>query len=288
MTLRFLVIEGNDAAGRIRQQEKLGRTASTGYCAVLSQFAPGCETRIVMPADADAVLPDRSEIRTGFDAAVITGSALHVWQDQPEVQRQIDFARTIFASGVPFFGSCWGLQVATVAAGGVVGKNPRGREMGVARQITLTDAGRAHSMMSDRPPAFDAPCTHLDTVTIPAPETKILAYNAISDVQAAEIPYRDGIFWGVQYHPEFTLSHAARILLANLSIHIEEGKFADEAQGTAFCRDLISLCADPTLTHVSWRYGIGADLLQPERRVTEIRNFISHRVRPYAARRRAA
>lgn len=288
MTLRFLVIEGNDAAGRARQQEKLGRTASAGYSDLLGRLAPGSETRIAMPADADAALPDKNEIRSRFDAAVITGSALHVWQDLPEVRRQIELARAVFESGVPFFGSCWGLQVATVAAGGVVEKNPRGREMFVARQITLSEAGRTHPLLAGRGPAFDAPCTHLDTVTQPAPGTTVLASNAISDVQAAEIRFRDGLFWGVQYHPEFTLSHAARILLANLPIHVEEGKFADEAQGRAFCDDLIKLCADPALTHISWRYGIGADMLQPERRVTEIRNFIAHRVRPYAAQRAAA
>lgn len=288
MTLRFLVIEGNDAAGRIRQQEKLGRTASAGYSAVLRHLAPDCETEIVTPADQDAALPDAREIRARFDGAVITGSALHVWQNQPEVQRQIALARAIFESGVPFFGSCWGLQVATAAAGGVVEMNPRGREMAVARQITLTEAGLKHPMLAGRPAAFDAPCTHLDTVTRPAPGTTVLASNAISDVQAAEIPFRGGVFWGVQYHPEFTLSHAARILLANLPIHVEEGKFADEAQGHAFCAELMALCADPTLTHIAWRYGISADMIQPARRTTEIRNFIEARVRPFAAQRAAA
>ena len=42
------------------------------------------------------------------------------------------------------FGSCWGLQVITAAAGGSVRKNPKGREIGFGRGIRLTEAGRKH------------------------------------------------------------------------------------------------------------------------------------------------
>lgn len=288
MALRFLVVDGNDAAGRARQHEKLGRTAGVGYSGVMHHLAPGCETVIATPADDDADLPDRAELQSRFDGVVLTGSALHVWEGQPAVTRQIDFARTVFESGIPFFGSCWGLQVATAAAGGVVEKNPRGREVGVARHILVNEAGRKHPLLASRPPVFDAPCVHLDAVTHAAPGTIILADNAMANVQAAEIHYNGGVFWGVQYHPEFTLSHLARILMANLSIHVEEGKFADEAQGVAFCEDMTRLCTNPDLLHVSWRYGIGPELLHRDRRLTEIRNFIEYRVRPHVAMRAAA
>jgi GMP synthase (glutamine-hydrolysing) len=45
-------------------------------------------------------------------------------------------------TGVPVWGSCWGLQIATVALGGSVRRNPRGRELAIARAITVTEAGR--------------------------------------------------------------------------------------------------------------------------------------------------
>jgi len=197
-------------------------------------------------------------------------------------------ARRVYESGVPFFGSCWGLQVASVAAGGVVEKNPMGREAGVARAITVTEAGRNHPLLAGRPSVFDAPCIHLDAVTNPAPGTVILAANALSRVQAAEIHHEGGIFWGVQYHPEFTLAYLSRILLASAQIHVDEGKFASIEQAEAFCRDLSDLCHDPKLSHIAWRYGIGPELLDRRHRLTEIHNFIEFRVRPHAALRRAA
>lgn len=287
MALNILVMEGNDAEGRLRQKTRLGRMASEGYSGCIRFLAPDAETHICMPADADADLPDVNGLRR-FDGVVITGSALHVWEEKPEALRQVAFARKVYESGVPFFGSCWGLQVATAAAGGTVEKNPLGREAGVARAVTIQDAGRGHPLLDGRPPVFDAPCIHLDAVTKPAPGTTILASNTMAPVQAAEIHHRNGVFWGVQYHPEFTLSYLARLLMLNIPIHIEEGRFRDEAQAQQYCQDMADLCHNPQLTHVAWRYGIGPELLDRRRRLTEIRNFIEYRVRPYAAQRLAA
>ena len=107
-------------------------------------------------------------------------------------------------------------------------------------------------------------------------------------VQAAEIHCAGGVFWGVQYHPEFSISLVSRLLRANAQLHVEEGRFADEAQLAGYCDDLDALCANPVPSHATWRYGIGPEILNRERRVTEIRNFIAQRVRPYVALRRAA
>jgi GMP synthase (glutamine-hydrolysing) len=288
MTLRFLVIEGNNAEGRERQRMRLGRMASEGYSGCLRYLAPGSVTDICMPADEGANLPGERDLRENYHGVVITGSALHVWEQHPDAMRQVEFARTVFRSGVPFFGSCWGLQVATVAAGGKVEKNPLGREAGIARAITVNATGSRHPLLAGRPPVFDAPCVHLDAVTEAAPGTTILASNAMAPVQAAEIHYEGGSFWGVQYHPEFTLTHLANILSLNLAMHVEEGRFASEDQGAAWCEDMRAICRDPSLSHVAWRYGIGPELLERQKRLTEIGNFIEHRCRPFAEQRAAA
>jgi GMP synthase (glutamine-hydrolysing) len=68
-----------------------------------------------------------------FDGVMFPGSPLHICDPMPCVTRQIDFARAAFAAGVPVWGSCWGLQLATVALGGSVRRNPRGRELPIAR-----------------------------------------------------------------------------------------------------------------------------------------------------------
>ena len=44
----------------------------------------------------------------------------------PHIDPQIELAKAVLAAKTPLFGSCWGLQVITVAAGGSVRKNPKG------------------------------------------------------------------------------------------------------------------------------------------------------------------
>src|SRR5271163_607540 len=84
-----------------------------------------------------------------FDGVMFPGSPLHIYDRTSSVTRQIDFTRAAFAAGVPVWGSCWGLQLATVALGGSVRRNPRGRELPIARAITVTEA--AGPTRSSRP-----------------------------------------------------------------------------------------------------------------------------------------
>ena len=93
---------------------------------------------ICTPADGDGTAPQPLD---SYDGVAITGSSLNIYQRDIASLRQIDFVREVFARGIPMFGSCWGLQLATVAAGGEVGLNPAGREVAFARKIALTPAG---------------------------------------------------------------------------------------------------------------------------------------------------
>ena len=115
---------------------------------------------------------------------MLPGSPLHIYDRTSSVTRQIDFTRATFAAGVPVWGSCWGLQLATVALGGSVRRNPRGRELPIARAITVTEAGRAHPLLASRPTVFDALCSHLDEIEILPPNSEVLAANELSAIQA--------------------------------------------------------------------------------------------------------
>ena len=163
MPLHLLVIEGNVRAARENYRAAFGKTASESYAAVLGEIAPDAMVDICCPADGDASLPDAAGLEA-YDGVAITGSALNLYNGGSEVLRQIDLARAVFASHAPFFGSCWGLQVASAAAGGEVIRNPKGREIGFARNIFPTEAGRAHTLLRGRGGAYDAPCSHLDIV----------------------------------------------------------------------------------------------------------------------------
>jgi GMP synthase (glutamine-hydrolysing) len=194
-------------------------------------------------------------------------------------------ARQVLASGTPVFGSCWGLQVLTVAAGGSVRKNPKGREIGFGRGIRLTEPGRRHPMYVGKPEVFNAPTVHLDEVDTVAPGTTVLATNAMSDVQSAEIHCNGSVAWGVQYHPEYPLREVAAIVRRIGPRLIGEGFFLDEPEIETFARDLDALDRDPTDKRLSWRHGISKNVLDKKLRTGEIANWIEYQVLPARTRR---
>jgi GMP synthase (glutamine-hydrolysing) len=108
---------------------------------------------IVLAADAGAGISPGVGLGD-YDGVTMTGSALNIYNGGAPVTRQIELAKTVFAAGVPFFGSCWGLQVAVTAAGGEVRANPRGREFGFARRILLNESGAAHPLFAGKPATF--------------------------------------------------------------------------------------------------------------------------------------
>ena len=205
--------------------------------------------------------------------------------DQPSVREQIAFARAIWDAGIPAFGSCWGLQVMTAALGGTVRFNPDGREIGIARRIAATEAGRAHAMYRGKPPVFDALCTHEDEVeTLPSGGT-VLASNAMSHVQAAVIEDGPRRFWGVQYHPEFSFATIAAIMAARPEMMLGEGFARSTEDSHAIVEKFRALDADPGRRDLAWRLGLGPDVLDPVQRTAEFGNWLQADVLPFAARR---
>ncbi|KRE16992.1 glutamine amidotransferase [Bosea sp. Root381] len=282
--LRLLFVDGNTREQRENHAAAYGMQMGEAYAAEIAAIAPGIVSDICLPADAGANLPDGAGLQS-YDGIVLTGSALHIYEIEPAVTRQVELMRAIYASGTPCFGSCWGIQVGTVAAGGTVTRNPNGREVGFARRIVQTEAGRIHPLLAGRPIAFDAPAIHLDSVAQPPEGTTILASNAYSQVQAAEIRHDGGTFWGVQYHPEFSLRQMASILRRMVPTLIAEGFRKDEPSTRSWLAELDALDAEPQRHDLAWAHGLDAEVLDAQRRVTELRNFVTHRVEPQASAR---
>ncbi len=281
---RILVVEGNTAEARKWHADAGGRVASDSYTDVLRKLCPGARIDVCFPADSGANLPDRGGIE-GYDGVAITGSALHIYDLGPSIMRQVELARAVFETETPFFGSCWGLQVATVAAGGTVRKNPKGRELGFARGIMLTEAGEEHDLFWDKPPVFDAITVHLDEIEETARGTTILATNAVSAVQAAEIKTRRCTFWGVQYHPEYSFGDIAVITRRVKPMAIEQGLFKGDVDHAGYVRELEALEINPKDSALTWRHGISAAVYDFGARTQELKNWIERHVAPMRSKR---
>jgi GMP synthase (glutamine-hydrolysing) len=271
--LRILIADGTPAAMQA-ERETFGVPSNASlFEAALRSQQPHIQCSSINVADGQD-LPDGLSLED-FDGLMFSGSPLHIYDRTPEVTRQIDFARAVLTAGLPVWASCWGLQLATVALGGTVRRNPRGRELGVARAITATPPGRSHPLLATRPPVFDALCSHIDELEQLPPGAVVLAQNELCSIQAltAELP-SGSLLFGTQYHPEFTLAVAAALIAMRAASLVAEGFGRDCAELVAMAGDFRALHAEPERRDLAWRYGIGSEILDPARRTAEIGNWL--------------
>jgi GMP synthase (glutamine-hydrolysing) len=166
------------------------------------------------------------------------------------------------------------LQVANVAAGGTVRPGRRGREAGFARRITSTEAGRTHPLLAGRPAAFDAPAFHSDEVETLAEGGTLLAFNAVTEVQAVEIRYGAGVFWGVQYHPELDLYEVAGALRRQSDELVGEAYVSSSEELERYASTIEALHQAPDRRDLAWLLGVDEQVTKLDCRLTELRNFV--------------
>jgi GMP synthase (glutamine-hydrolysing) len=275
MSARLLVIDGNVAEIRARQVAALGYDSGTGYARILRQLERSLQVDIVCAADGASLA--KGTALKDYDGVTMTGSALNIYNGGAAVTHQIDLVKAVFASGVPFFGSCWGLQVAVTAAGGEVRANPRGREFGFARRICLSDAGRAHPLFAGKPCAFEAPTVHRDSIASLPPGAETLAVNDFG-IQAASFNAGRSSVWGVQYHPEYDYRDIAAAAERYGETLVKEGMFRDAPALAAFAADLRTLQSAPMDAPLLWKHGLGSAMSDEAERLLEIRNWLNVQV----------
>ncbi|WP_343080816.1 type 1 glutamine amidotransferase [Ostreiculturibacter nitratireducens] len=226
------------------------------YAAALLAIDPGLSIRIVAPY-AGALLEDAF---AESDGIIFTGSSVEWNTAAPEAEAIRGAMRMAFATGRPIYGSCNGLQLAAVVLGGTVGASLNGREDGIAREIIVTEAGRAHPMLRGRAEVYSALCVHRDEVQGLPEGAILLSGNAHSPVQAMAYERDLVTFWGSQYHPEYEPDYLARVLESR-GIDLED------------CQ-AIRVCAEDAVA--AQRAGTRTEEMKPEVRRTELRNWLDH------------
>ena len=272
---RLLMMEGNTLEKQAEATLLGVRNATEVYRQAIHAHFPDLELEVLHAADKGQSLPKGRSV-DDYDGMVISGSGLHAYDDIFEVTNQIEWLKSFAQTGKPILGSCWGLQIAVIAAGGKVDLSPNGREIGIARKIGLTNAGRAHPFLTGKPALFDAPCIHYDEVTVLPEGSTLLASNAHSHVQAATIPVGKSEVWAVQYHPEFDLTQLSMLLTLYKQNMLDQGFVNSGEELTGYQLKLDALAANPKDKAAAWQLGIDSDVIDDEIRRTEIINWVNH------------
>jgi len=161
----------------------------------------------------------------GIDLVLLGGSgAYSAATGGPWFATAMDSLRTVHASGVPAFASCWGFQGMAVAMGGRVVQDRSRAEVGTHRVFLTAEAGD-DPVFGSLPPSFPAQMGHEDLVEELPPHTTLLASSDAVVNQAYR--FEDAPIYCTQFHPE--LDSAG--LLARLSTY---PRYAAEVVGAPF------------------------------------------------------
>ncbi len=277
----FLIIDGYPKAARI-DFEKAGMSLAYDlYANMLLKYLPEATYDILLPSDDETVMPSMADLEK-YAGILWTGCSLCVLDTHiPAVQSQIDLAKQAYEIGIPSYGSCWGLQISVVAAGGEVAPNPKGREMGIAHKIRLLGNAENHPMFQGKPQVFEAFISHDDMVTKIPQGAELLAGNDFTSVQALSVTHQKGTFWSVQYHPEYDLNEMACLILAREEKLTKAGFFTKHEDMVQLVEKMKQLSLAPHRKDLRWQLSIDDDVLSDEIRQCEFKNWIDKLVLPH-------
>ena len=117
----------------------------------------------------------------------------------PWFDTAMESLRTVHASGVPAFASCWGFQGMAVAMGGEVIRDLGRAEVGTHR-LTITDAGGADPLFGYLAPSCNVQMGHEDLVETLPKNAALLASSA--KVENHAYRFDDAPVYCTQFHPE--------------------------------------------------------------------------------------
>ena len=209
--LNILICEGNTPEeGRIFQDVGIP-THTESLKESLAYYNKNLKIDVLNPClelDLKEIVP---KLKT-YDGLIWGGSSLNIYNDTPEIRRQISFMKKCFESTKKILAICWGMQVAVTAAGGEVKKGANGSHIGIANDIEITNEGLNNPLYKDKSNKFNTPAFNFDEVVTLPIDSIHLASNKINKIQA--LNFKSGIseIWGLQYHPEITYKKMVDII----------------------------------------------------------------------------
>ena len=197
----FLLLQSRDPGDPMRDHEVQCFASSLGV-------ARGGISVVDMLADT----PPRDRLLAAR-AILMGGSGDYSCLDPfPWIGRMVAYVRDeVVPSGVPTFGSCFGLQILTLSLGGRMMRDPAHREVG-SIDIALTPAAATDPLFAPLPPTFVGQAGHTDRAIETPPGVELLASSDRCPVNAFRVKGRP--IWATQFHPELDPDAVAKRYMA--------------------------------------------------------------------------
>ncbi len=199
---KLLIVEGNLREENISFSEVGIQTHTESLKDSLNYYTKELKFDVVNPSSDESLDTIKNNL-SKYDGLIWGGSSLNIYNDTPEIRKQIEFMKECQKKVKNILAICWGMQVAVTAAGGEV-KKADGSHIGIANEIIINKNGLNHPLYKNKENKFNSPAFNFDEVKT-LPENAIcLASNKINKVQSLYFKVNETNVWGLQYHPEIT------------------------------------------------------------------------------------
>ena len=196
---KILIVEGNLREENQHFSSAGIQTHTESLKDSLSFFTKDLTTDVVNPSSDENIFKNIDDLDS-YDGLIWGGSSLNIYNDTPEIRRQIQFMKECQKKIKKILAICWGMQVAVTAAGGEVKKGTKGSHKGIAVDIEINERGLDHPLYKNKKKKFNTPAFNFDEV-VTAPEgATILSSNQINNIQGLNFKINSSNVWGIQYH----------------------------------------------------------------------------------------
>ena len=162
----ILIVEGNLKEENQNFSRAGIQTHTESLRDSLNHFSNDLNFDVVNPS-SDMNLNLVKEKLSNYDGLIWGGSSLNIYNNTPEIQRQIEFMKECQKKVKNILAICWGMQVAVTASGGEV-KKAVNSNIGIANEIIMSVDGSKHPVYKNKIDNFNSPAFNFDeVVTLP-------------------------------------------------------------------------------------------------------------------------
>ena len=226
---KILIVEGNLREENQHFSSAGIQTHTESLKDSLSFFTKDLTTDVVNPSSDENIFKNIDDLNS-YDGLIWGGSSLNIYNDTPEIRRQIQFMKECQKKIKKILAICWGMQVAVTAAGGEVKKGNKGSHKGIAVDIEINERGLDHPLYKNKKKKFNTPAFNFDEVVTMPQNSVLLASNPINKVQGLNFKVNDCDIWGLQYHPEITYNKMVNIIVFRKERLLIKEAFSDEKE----------------------------------------------------------
>ena len=223
---KILIVEGNLREENESFSENGIQTHTESLKDSLSHFTDELSFDVVNPS-SDQNIQLISDQLEQYDGLIWGGSSLNIYNDTPEIRRQIEFMKNCQNKVGKILAICWGMQVAVTAAGGQV-KKADNSHIGIANEIEINKNGIKHPLYKNKDKKFNTPAFNFDEVVTMPENSILLASNSINNVQGINFKVGNCNIWGLQYHTEITYNKMINLIIFRKKRLLEKGAFKNE------------------------------------------------------------